>query len=193
MRLPRNVLLPFIALTLAAGAACGGGDDATEPADTSSSSNDSSSSAGTPTSTTAKSSPAAAAAGELNACDIVTLADAAKVLGSDVKAAESSSSRDKADCQYLSTSSSVPDNVYIQVGASRAEKDAFELAKTIYKDIKPISGLGDDAFYIELGAPVVQVHVLKGGKYLVIAVLDISPADRVADATALAKVAAARL
>lgn len=196
MRLPPKLLPGFIALACASALACGGADDSSTSS-TSPSSDDSAV-------TSPNNAPATGGGSNngnnnsasdvgIDACALVTASDAESALGSPVKAGESSKGSNKSDCQYLASSPSVPDNVYIQLGYSRADKDAFELAKTIYSDPRPLQGIGDDAFYLELGAPVVQVHVLKDGKYLVIAVLDISPDNAVADATALAKTAASRL
>lgn len=194
--LPVNSLRTFSVLALSAltlfAVACGGGDDASssddgsdEPA-VSSSSGDSGSQG---------SSKQADAGSGIDACKLVTKADAASALGSEVKASDSVAKQSGAqsDCQYLSASADSPDNVYVQVASGKVEKDAFNVARDLYKDAKPLNGVGDSAFYVELGAPVVQVHILKGDRYLIIAVLDITPNDSVGAATALAKTAAGRL
>ncbi len=133
------------------------------------------------------------ASGVIDACKLVTKSEAEAALGSPMADGETDSGT-AARCTYHTSDTSKPDTVFVRVGKGRAEKDAFALAKNLYADAKPVDGFGDQAFIVELGAPVVQVHILKGDTYLTVAVTDIEERERLVEtARALAKTATGRL
>jgi hypothetical protein len=127
--------------------------------------------------------------GNVDACALVTREEAAAALGQAVLPGD----KTPEGCNYVSEGDSGSKVVYIQVSAPNRAKQTFDFARQAFKDTKPVAGVGDEAFVLELGAPVAQVHFRKGDVYITVVVSNYSINDRVARATELAKKAASRL
>lgn len=184
--LPRALTVGCAALALLFGA-CGGGSNEADSVSGGDGASDRSANPREP-STNAK-DPAKA----LDACKLVTKAEAEKATSSPMAEAEKDTGR-AAGCTYHTSDTTKPDTVYVRVGSGRAEKGAFDLGKTTYSNPIELKGYGDDAFIIKLDAPVVQVHVLKGDTYLTVVVTDLDGKDALVEtAKALAKTALERL
>ena len=184
--IPRALTIVCAALALFFGA-CGGGSNATDSASGAANGADRSANPKEP-STNAKGPPKA-----VDACNLVTRAEAEKATSSPMAEAEKETGR-TAGCTYHTSDTAKPDTVYVRVGSGRSEKGAFDLGKTAYCNPIELKGYGDDAFIIKLDAPVVQVHILKGDTYLTVVITDLDGKDALVEtAKALAKTALERL
>jgi Protein of unknown function (DUF3558) len=172
-------------------AACGGGSDSPAAPQTDGGSSASPGASGEATRPAGNGGNAA----NLNPCDLVTQEAAARALGQDVLAGEreNGSTRGLQTCTYVSTGNSGAAVVHVQVSSDRVAKPAFEASKEVYRTREDVDGIGDDAFKVTLDAPVVQIHVLKGGVYYTIAITNIDDPTRAEKALAIARDVANKL
>ncbi|MCC6387264.1 MAG: hypothetical protein IT302_07785 [Dehalococcoidia bacterium] len=187
--------------------ACGGGDgDApgaqagSSPASDSAGSAGSGSSGGTTNVSTRGSSSGSGASssssGAIKACALVTKADAERALGEPVNAGEEHPGRNNtSECTYNSTGNYGANVVFVYAGKGPNERPAYDLAKRTLSRPEAISGIGDDAFAINLDAPVTQVHFVKGDSYVTVAIthLQLPQPERAQRARALAATVLANL
>lgn len=178
--------------------ACGGGgdDDApaaaapTSPAASIASGGATNASAGGRATTAAPTTPA----GALDACSLISKADAERALGEPVNAGEGEQRRNNAStCTYNSVGNYGAHVVFIYAGRGPNERPAYDLAKRTLSRPEALSGLGDDAFAINLDALVTQVHVVKGDVYFTVAITHLTAGDRAARTRALAAAVLAKL
>ena len=192
-------LLVAIAATAVALSACGGDDDSTGAASTSTSAGGAATSSGNAgngtaaPSATAKGGSTTAAKGEIDACTLITSQEASAAISEPVKLDHQTKDATKSECSYVSSNNVGSEVVFLYVGSSKAERGAFDLAKKTYSNAKAESGIGEEAFSVELGAPVAQVHVYKNGHYFTVAITNMNDPQRLEKARALAKMVAGRL
>jgi hypothetical protein len=141
----------------------------------------------TPAETSAAVTPTeepSSAASSLLACDVVTQADVAAVLGKDVAPGilRKSSAAGLSDCRYEGT------NVVVGIDTLKGDR-RFEAAHDTYQEITEVPGLGDGAFY----SAAEDAFVFRKGKVSVIMNLFMKPADAQRVGAALAALALARL
>ena len=98
-------------------------------------------------------------------CSLVTKADAEAAAG--VKMADPE--KTPSGCNYVADGQAQP-VVFVQMGGKKKD---YDFAKTVYKDPVSVSGIGDAAFLIQLGAPVTSVHVVKGDSYYIVSITNI--------------------
>lgn len=72
-------------------------------------------------------------------------------------------------------------------------KRDFDFAKAAVHAPQTLSGIGQDAFALQLDAPVVQVHFIKDGTYVTLVVTNLADPARLEKAKALALAAAGRI
>lgn len=193
-------LLAAIAATAVALSACGG-DDATGTASTSTSpggaaaasANTPASGNGTGASTTTKGGSTTAAKGEIDACALITSQEASAAIAEPVKLDHEAKDAARSECSYVSSNNEGSEVVFLYVGSSKAERGAFDLGKKTYSNARAESGIGEEAFSVELGAPVAQVHVFKNGHYFTVAITNMNDPQRLEKARALATTVAGRL
>lgn len=158
-----------------------------------------SSAAGQPANTVASASgnaPASSGAAmtDRDACKLVTREDAAAALGQPVNEAEVTyANAGKSDCNYTSVGNYGATVLYVQTDYSPRARAVYDLAKQVYSAPQPVSGLGDAAFAVVLGAPSVQVHFVKGDAYVTVVITNVEDAARLEKAKEAAKKAAQRL
>ena len=102
-------------------------------------------------------------------CSLVTKADAEAASG--VKMADPE--KTPSGCNYVADGQAQP-VVFVQMGGKKKD---YEFAKTVYKDQAAVSGIGDAAFMIQLGAPVSSLHVVKGDSYYIVSITNIQQPD----------------
>jgi Protein of unknown function (DUF3558) len=184
----RTVVMAALAATSFTLAACGGSDPTAEPQRGESP---------TPTSASGEATRPAPSGGTTaspNPCDLVSQEAAARALGQDVLPGEhEGSGRGLQTCTYVSTGNSGSAVVHVQISSDRAAKPAFQLAKDTYSGREAVTGVGDEAFKVTLDAPVVQIHVLKGGTYYTIVITNLADPSRAEKALAIARDVAGRL
>lgn len=184
--------------------ACGGGGDDAPATDSSSPPGASNSSGGGGNTTNVSTGGGGAAAtatrgtsstsSAMDACQLVTKADAERTLGEPVNPGEGEQRRNNTStCTYVSTGNYGAHVVFVYAGKGPNERPAYDLAKRTLSRPEPIQGLGDDAFAINLDAPVTQIHFVKGDSYVTVAVTHLTATDRAQRARALAAVALANL
>ncbi len=133
------------------------------------------------------------ARGELDACTLITSAEAAAAIASAVKLDHHEKNGTRSECTYVSSGNDGTEVVYLYIGSGRVERDAFDLARRTYSNARPLSGLGEDAFAVELDAPVAQVHVYKNGHYFTVAITNMHDPQRLEKARTLGQTVASRL
>jgi len=165
--------------------ACGGGDGdspgaqaGSSPAASSSGGSGSGSSGGATNVSTgggsSSSGSSSSSSGAINACALVTKADAERTLGEPVNAGQAQQGRNNtSECTYNSVGNYGANVVFIYAGKGPNERPAYDLAKRTLSRPEAISGLGDDAFAINLDAPVTQIHFVKGDSYVTVAVTNL--------------------
>lgn len=134
--------------------------------------------------------------GDVDACKLVSKADAEKALGEPVKAGEPEVSGLKAktySCTYVSEGNYSAHVVLVQVTRGGDQKQTYDFARKAYKEVTDVKGIGDEAFSVQLGAPVSQIHVRKGDTFFSIVMTQISENGRPAEGRALAQLVASRL
>ncbi len=132
--------------------------------------------------------------GAMNACALVTKADAERTLGEPVNPGQAQQGRNNtSECTYTSVGNYGANVVFVYAGKGPGERPAYDLAKRTLSRPEALSGLGDDAFAINLDAPVTQIHFVKGDSYVTVAVTHLTAADRAQRARALAATALANL
>lgn len=205
-------LIVAVAATALALSACGGDDDnglavtTTSPSGGSGTTSGSGTASGNATagatgaangsagaSATAKASSTTAAKGEIDACALITSEEASAAIAEAVKLDHQTKDATKSECSYVSSNNVGSEVVFLYVGSGKVEHDAFNLAKKTYSNAKAESGIGEEAFSVELGAPVAQVHVYKNGHYFTVAITNMNDPQRLEKARALARTVAGRL
>ncbi|HWG48683.1 MAG TPA: DUF3558 family protein [Candidatus Acidoferrales bacterium] len=117
----------------------------------------SNSSSSTPSATSTTSSANASSSGELDACKLVTKAEAEEVLGEKVKDAESgpASMRGGSICMYESPDSMSARHVTVRVESPNFDWNRYKEDKRVEGEkmqpkrgyIRPVSGLGKEAYF----------------------------------------------
>ena len=142
----------------------------------------------------AVSSHSTTTAATIDACKLVTPTEAAAALGQSVQAAtHTTTGSNRSDCNYSSTANSGSAVVYVLVTSGARAKTDYDVAKANLHAPQALSGIGEDAFAITLGAPVVQIHFYKDAAYVTVVVTNLNDPQRMEKAKALAARAAARL
>ena len=76
-------------------------------------------------------------------------------------------------CNYVADGQAQP-VVFVQMGGRKKD---YEFAKSVYKEPVSVSGIGDAAFLVQLGAPVTSVHVVKGDSYYIVSITNVQQLD----------------
>lgn len=139
------------------------------------------------------SSTSGGAPGSIDACTVLTAQDAEAFIGSPVAVEEHVRTEMAGTCYYRSAiGGSTSINIVIQYSADssviRAMFDA--LKQRAGNDIRPVSGVGDDAFFQTLNQ---QLYFVQGGYFVFIGGVPGPGVDLLSGLTAAAKSAAARL
>jgi hypothetical protein len=130
-----------------------------------------------------------AGASETAACDLITDADAQRILGEATRAgvADDEHSGPGSSCDWISKSSTRDPHaavygLHISEAADSASRRDFEKtrdADTSTYDIEPVGGLGDEAYFVEYTEPtdngtppLPQLHIRRGDTILVVGTYD---------------------
>jgi hypothetical protein len=111
--------------------------------------------------------PAAQPAGAIDPCTLVTGAEATAALGATAGAPErptEANIENLSTCRYVAPRGQGVAVLAVMVYGSDVSKMAFESAKAQPFTNEPVTGVGDEAFWI--GDPLHTLYVLKGGRYV---------------------------
>jgi hypothetical protein len=106
-----------------------------------------------------------------DACSLLSKADAEAAAGVPMGDPE----KTPAGCNFIAAGQAQP-VVFLQIGGKKKD---FEFAKGVYKDPIAVSGIGDEGFLIQLGAPVSSVFFVKGDNYYILSITNVQQQDPV--------------
>ena len=111
--------------------------------------------------------PAAQPAGAIDPCTLVTGAEATTVLAAPAGAPErptEANNENLSTCRYVAPRGQGVAVLVVMVYGADVSKMAFESAKAQQFTMEPVTGVGDEAFWI--GDPLRTLYVLKGVRYV---------------------------